>query len=224
MPFARILSRSVSVLALIALASCGTGVSLDEARREEARSIRIDPVVKRPDKLRYADRGSNAASIPLAITGGLVGGLASAAIADGMNVDNRGELERLISGTVGEAGKPLRAAMAKSLQRKKVATVTQSGARSHLSLEYKQLGLLPLGAFGTEMQILMEVEVSLTANDGTVIWRTSYGSYPHNDQLPVRTMDQYRADPALFGKDLEATCAWVSDILADYLKWEIGDE
>jgi hypothetical protein len=71
------------------------------------------------------------------------------------------------------------------------------------------------------MQITMEVEATLTANDGTVLWRTNEGSYPHNDQLPVRTMDAYRAQPALFGKDLEATCAWVSELLAEYLKWEV---
>jgi hypothetical protein len=34
-------------------------------------------------------------------------------------------------------------------------------------------------------------------------------------------MDAYRAQPALFGKDLEATCAWVSELLAEYLKWEV---
>jgi hypothetical protein len=224
MSLIRTLSRATCLVTLAALASCGTGVSLEEGRRDEARSIRIDPAVKRPVKLLYSDRGSAAAAMPLAVTGGLVGGLAGGAIADGMNADNRAELERLISGTVGEAGKPLRDAMAKSLARKKVATVNQSGARSHLSLEYKQLGLTPLKTFSSEMQIIMEVEVSLTANDGTVLWRTSYGSYPHNDQLPVRTMKEYRANPQLFGKDLEATCAWVTDILADYLKWEIGDE
>lgn len=222
--FVRSLICSTCILSIAVLTSCGTGVGLEEARRDEARSIRINPAVKRPVKLKYSDRGSAAAAMPLAVTGGLVGGLAGAAISEGMNADNRAELERLIVGTVGEAGKPLREAMAKALERKKVATVNRSGSRSHLSLEYKQLGLIPLKTFSSEMQIIIEVEATLTANDGTVIWRTSYGSYPHNDQLPVRTMDQYRANPQLFGKDLEATCAWVTDILADYLKWEIGDE
>ncbi len=44
---------------------------------------------------------------------------------------------------------------------------------------------MPLQTFSSEMQIIMEVEATLTANDGTVIWRTNSGSYPHNDQLPV---------------------------------------
>ncbi|HEY1122122.1 MAG TPA: hypothetical protein VGE67_11005 [Haloferula sp.] len=219
------------VAGLLSLASCGSGVSLDEARRDEARNIRINPAVKRPVKLKYSDRGSSAAAAPVmavgmagGFVGGMTGGLAAEAITDSMNADERAELERMIHGTVGEAGKPLREAMAKSLERKKVAAVNRSGARSHLSLEYKQLGLIPLKTFSSEMQIIMEVEVTLTANDGTVLWKTSYGSYPHNDQLPVRKMEDYRANPQLFGKDLEATCAWVTDILADYLKWEIGDE
>lgn len=209
---------------LIALASCGNSVSFDPARRAEASKIRIERQVARPEKLVYTDAGAAAASMPLAITGGLVGGLTGGAIADGMNADNRNELERMIAGTVGDAGKPLRKAMAEALKRKKFTTVTETGARSRLNLEYKQLGLMPLTTFSGEMQITMEVEATLTANDGTVLWRTSYGSYPHNDQLPVRTMDDYRTQPSLFGKDLEATCAWVSDILADYLKWEVVEE
>lgn len=209
---------------ILSLASCGTGVSLEESRIPEAKHLRIDPAVKRPEKLNYSDRGSNAASMTAVVVGGVVGGAAAISMSDGMNAGNRSELERIISSTVGEPGKPLREAMAKSLQRKKVAKVNQPGARSRLTLEYKQLGLMPLQTFSEEMQIIMEVEVTLTANDGTVIWRTSYGSHPHNDQLPVRTMDQYRANPALFGKDLEATCTWITDILADYLKWEMGEE
>lgn len=209
---------------LIALTSCGNSVSFDPARRAEASKIRIERQVARPEKLVYTDAGAAAASMPLAITGGLVGGLTGGAIADGMNADNRNELERMIAGTVGDAGKPLRQAMAEALKRKKFTTVTETGARSRLNLEYKQLGLMPLTTFSGEMQITMEVEATLTANDGTVLWRTSYGSYPHNDQLPVRTMDDYRTQPSLFGKDLEATCAWVSDILADYLKWEVVEE
>ena len=219
--------RYVLLLAagLLSLASCGSGVSLDESRRDDARNVRIDSAVKRPAKLKYSDGGSAAAAAPGMVVGmagglvgGMAGGLAAEAIADGMNAEERGELERMIHGTVGEAGKPLREAMAKSLERKKVASVNRSGARSHLSLEYKQLGLIPLKTFSSEMQI------TLTGNDGTVLWKTSYGSYPHNDQLPVRKMDEYRANPRLFGKDLETTCTWVTDILADYLKWEIGDE
>ncbi len=54
-----------------------------------------------------------------------------------------------------------------------------------LKLEYKKLGLMPLTTFSGEMQITMEVEAALTANDGTVLWRTHEGSYPHNDQLPA---------------------------------------
>jgi hypothetical protein len=196
-------------------------VSIDPARRGEASKIRIERQVARPEKLMYTDAGAAAASMPLAITGGLVGGLAGGAIADGMNADNRNELERMIAGTVGDAGKPLREAMATALKRKKFTTITEAGARSILTLEYKKLGLMPLTTFSGEMQITMEVEATLTANDGTVLWRTSYSSDPHNDQLAVRTMDEYRAQTALFGKDLEATCAWVSDILADYLKWEV---
>lgn len=213
--------RLLAVLSLIALASCGNSVSFDPARRAEASKIRIERQVARPEKLLYTDAGAAAAAMPLAITGGLVGGLAGGAIADGMNADNRNELERMIAGTVGDAGKPLREAMATALKRKKFTTITEAGARSILTLEYKKLGLMPLTTFSSEMQITMEVEATLTANDGTVLWRTSYSSDPHNDQLAVRTMDEYRAQPALFGKDLEATCAWVSDILADYLKWEV---
>jgi hypothetical protein len=221
---ARALARLSGILALTFLASCGDSVSLDPARRGEVSNMRIEREVKRPEKLLYSDRGANAAAMPLLITGGIIGGAAAMGVSEGMNAGNRTELEQMIAGTVGDAGKPLREAMAKSLGRKKVATVTHGGATSRLSLEYKKLGFIPLKTFSEEMQILMEVEATLTANDGTVLWKTSYGSYPHNDQLPVRTMNQYRANPALFGKDLEATCAWVTDILADYLKWEIGDE
>jgi hypothetical protein len=102
-----------------------------------------------------------------------------------MNADNRNELERMIAGTVGDAGKPLREAMAAALNRKKFTTITETGARSYLTLEYKKLGLMPLTTFSGDMQITMEVEATLTANDGTVLWRTNEGSYPHNDQLPV---------------------------------------
>lgn len=224
MSFLRGLSRATSAITFAALVSCGTGVSLEEGRRDEARSLQINSTVIRPMKLNYSDSGTNAASMTGAVLGGAVGAIAASSMADSANGGKRGELERFIHSSVGEPGKPLREAMAKSLQRKKVATVAQSGARSHLTLEYKQLGLVPLQTFSKEMQIVMEVEVILTGSDGKVIWRTSYGSYPHNDQLPVRTMDQYSANPQLFGKDLEATCAWVTDILADYLKWEIGNE
>ncbi len=224
MPLIRALFRTTCLTAVAALVSCGNSVSFDPARRGEVSKMRIERQVARPAKLHYTDAGAAAAAMPLAITGGLVGGLAGAAISDGMNADNRNELERMIAGTVGEAGKPLREAMATALQRKKFTTVTEAGAKSRMTLEYKKLGLMPLKTFSSEMQIIMEVEATLTANDGTVLWKTSYGSYPHNDQLPVRTMDQYRAQPQLFGKDLEATCAWVSDILADYLKWEVVDE
>lgn len=209
------------MLALALFASCGNSVSFDPARRAEASKIRIERQVARPEKLMYTDAGAAAASMPLAITGGLVGGLAGGAIAEGMNAGNRTELEQMIAGTVGDAGKPLREAMAAALKRKKFTTIAETGARSVLTLEYKKLGLMPLTTFSGEMQITMEVEATLTGNDGTVLWRTHEGSYPHNDQLPVRTMDEYRAQPALFGKDLEATCAWVSDLLADYLKSEV---
>ena len=215
------LIRLAGMLALAFLASCGNTVSVDSARRADVSKIRIERQVARPEKLMYTDAGAAAAAMPLAITGGLVGGLAGGAIAEGMNADNRNELEQMIAGTVGDAGKPLREAMANALKRKKFTTVTEAGARSVLKLEYKKLGLMPLTTFSGEMQITMEVEATLTANDGTVLWRTHEGSYPHNDQLPVRTMDEYRAQPALFGKDLEATCAWVSDLLADYLKAEV---
>ena len=215
------LIRLAGMLALAFLASCGNTVSVDSARRADVSKIRIERQVARPEKLMYTDAGAAAAAMPLAITGGLVGGLAGGAIAEGMNADNRNELEQMIAGTVGDAGKPLREAMANALKRKKFTTVTEAGARSVLKLEYKKLGLMPLTTFAGEMQITMEVEATLTANDGTVLWRTHEGSYPHNDQLPVRTMDEYRAQPALFGKDLEATCAWVSDLLADYLKAEV---
>jgi hypothetical protein len=224
MSFVRLLICSVAVLSIAALTSCGNGVGLEEARRDEARSIHINPAVKRPVKLSYTDSGTNAAGMTGAVLFGAVGGVAASSMADGANAGKRAELERYIHSTVGEPGKPLREAMAKSLQRKKVATVNKSGSRSHLTLEYKQLGLMPLQTFSKEMQIIIEVEATLIANDGTVIWRTSYGSYPHNDQLPVRTLNEYRANPQLFGKDLEATCAWVTDILADYLRWEMGDE
>jgi hypothetical protein len=224
MSFPSTLVRFAGIPALALLASCGNSVSFDPARRAEASKIRIERQVARPEKLLYTDAGAAAASMPLAITGGVVGGLAGGAIADGMNADNRNELERMIAGTVGDAGKPLREAMAAALKKKKFTTVAEAGTRSRLALEYKQLGLMPLTPFSSQMQITMEVEATLTANDGTVLWRTSYGSYPHNDQLPVRTMDDYRAQPSLFGKDLEATCAWVSDILADYLKWEVVEE
>lgn len=221
MSFPAALVRFASILVLALLASCGNTVSIDPARRAEASKIRIERQVARPEKLMYTDAGAAAASMPLAITGGLVGGLAGGAIAEGMNAGNRNELEQMIAGTVGDAGKPLREAMAAALKRKKFTTVAETGARSVLTLEYKKLGLMPLTTFSGEMQITMEVEATLTANDGTVLWRTHEGSYPHNDQLPVRTMDEYRAQPALFGKDLEATCAWVSDLLADYLKSEV---
>lgn len=224
MTYANRLFRLVTVFSLIALVSCGNSVSFDPARRAEASKIRIERQVARPEKLAYTDAGAAAASMPLAITGGLVGGLAGGAIAEGMNAGNRNELEQMIAGTVGDAGKPLREAMATALKRKKFTTVTEAGARSVLKLEYKKLGLMPLQPFASEMQITMEVEATLTANDGTVLWRSHEGSYPHNDQLPVRTMDDYRAQPALFGKDLEATCAWVSDLLADYLKAEVVEE
>ncbi len=224
MSFPAPLLRLAGVLALALLASCGNTVSVDSARRADVSKIRIERQVARPEKLMYTDAGAAAASMPLAITGGLVGGLAGGAIAEGMNAGNRNELERMIVGTVGEAGKPLREAMATALKKKKFTTVTEAGARSVLKLEYKKLGLMPLKPFSSEMQITMEVEATLTANDGTVLWRSHEGSYPHNDQLPVRTMDEYRAQPALFGKDLEATCAWVSDLLADYLKWEVVEE
>jgi hypothetical protein len=220
----RTLFRSSGLAGLAILASCGNSVSLDPARRAEASKIRVERQVARPAKLSYTDAGAAAAAMPLAITGGLVGGLAGGAIAEGMNAGNRDELERMIAGTVGDAGKPLREAMAAALKRKKCTTVTETGAKSRLALEYTTLGLMPLQTFSSEMQIIMEVEATLTANDGTVIWRTNSGSYPHNDQLPVRTMDEYRAQPALFGQDLEATCAWVADSLADYLKWEMVDE
>lgn len=221
MSFPAPLFRFAGMLALAFLASCGNTVSVDPSRRADVSKIRIERQVARPEKLMYTDAGAAAASMPLAITGGLVGGLAGGAIAEGMNAGNRTELERMIAGTVGDAGKPLREAMASALKKKKFTTVTEAGARSVLKLEYKKLGLMPLKPFSSEMQITMEVEATLTANDGTVLWRSHEGSYPHNDQLPVRTMDDYRAQPALFGKDLEATCAWVSDILADYLKWEV---
>jgi hypothetical protein len=221
MSFTKHFFRLFPVLSLIALASCGNTVSIDPARRADVSKIRIERQVARPEKLLYTDASAAAASMPLAITGGLVGGLAGGAIADGMNADNRNELEQMIAGTVGDAGKPLREAMTVALKKKKFTTVTEAGARSVLKLEYKKLGLMPLTTFSGEMQITIEVEATLTAIDGTVLWRTHEGSYPHNDQLPVRTMDEYRAQPALFGKDLEATCAWVSDILADYLKWEV---
>ena len=221
MSFPAALVRFASILALALLASCGNTVSFDPARRAEASKIRIERQVARPEKLMYTDAGAAAASMPLAITGGLVGGLAGGAIAEGMNAGNRNELEQMIAGTVGDAGKPLREAMVAALKRKKFTTIAETGARSVLTLEYKKLGLMPLTTFSGEMQITMEVEATLTANDGTVLWRTHEGSYPHNDQLPVRTMDEYRAQPALFGKDLEATCAWVSDLLADYLKSEV---
>lgn len=221
MSFPALLIRSAGMLALALFASCGNTVSVDPSRQADVSKIRIERQVARPEKLMYTDAGAAAASMPLAITGGLVGGLAGGAIADGMNADNRNELERMIAGTVGEAGKPLREAMAAALKKKKFTTVTEAGARSGLKLEYKKLGLMPLKPFSSEMQITMEVEATLTANDGTVLWRSHEGSYPHNDQLPVRTMDEYRSQPALFGKDLEATCAWVSDLLADYLKAEV---
>lgn len=221
MSFPDPLIRFAGMLALALLASCGNTVSVDSARRADVSKIRIERQVARPEKLLYTDAGAAAASMPLAITGGLVGGLAGGAIAEGMNAGNRTELEQMIAGTVGDAGKPLREAMATALKRKKFTTVTETGARSILTLEYKKLGLMPLKPFSSEMQITMEVEATLTANDGTVLWRTHEGSYPHNDQLPVRTMDDYRDQPALFGKDLEATCAWVSDLLADYLKAEV---
>lgn len=211
----------LAVLFLVALASCGNTVSVDPSRRADVSKIRIERQVARPEKLMYTDAGAAAAAMPLAITGGLVGGLAGGAIAEGMNAGNRTELEQMIAGTVGDAGKPLREAMAAALKKKEFTTVTEAGARSVLKLEYKKLGLMPLKPFSSEMQITMEVEATLTANDGTVLWRTHEGSYPHNDQLPVRTMDEYRAQPVLFGKDLEATCAWVSDLLADYLKAEV---
>jgi hypothetical protein len=221
MSFPTTLFRFASMLALALFASCGNNVSIDPARRADVSKIRIERQVARPEKLLYTDAGAAAAAMPLAITGGLVGGLAGGAIADGMNAGNRNELERMIAGTVGDAGKPLREAMAAALNRKKFTTITETGARSYLTLEYKKLGLMPLTTFSGDMQITMEVEATLTANDGTVLWRTNEGSYPHNDQLPVRTMDAYRAQPALFGKDLEATCAWVSELLAEYLKWEV---
>jgi hypothetical protein len=224
MSMIRLLYRATSFITFAALASCGTGVSLEEARRDEARSIQINPTVNRPMKLNYTDSGTNAGAMTAVVLLGAAGGAVASSIADEGNAGKRDELERHIQSTVGEPGKPLREAMAKSLQRKKVATVNRPGSRSRLMLEYKQLGLMPLQTFSKEMQIVMEVEVILTGSDGTVIWRTSYGSYPHNDQLPVRTMDQYRANPQLFGKDLEATCGWVTDILADYLRWEMGDE
>lgn len=224
MTLLRILSRATSAITFAALVSCGTGVSLEEGRRDEARSLQINPTVVRPMKLNYSDSGTNAASMTGAVLGGAVGAMAASSMADSANAGKRDELEHYIQSTVGEAGRPLREAMAKSLQRKKVATVNRPGSRSRLTLEYKQLGLMPLQTFSKEMQIVMEVEVILTGSDGKVIWRTSYGSYPHNDQLPVRTMDQYRANPQLFGKDLEATCSWVTDILADYLRWEMGEE
>ena len=221
MSFPAPLIRFAGIPALALFASCGNTVSVDPSRQADVSKIRIERQVARPEKLMYTDAGAAAASMPLAITGGLVGGLAGGAIADGMNADNRNELERMIAGTVGDAGKPLREAMVNALKRKKFSTVTEAGARSVLKLEYKKLGLMPLKPFSSEMQITMEVEATLTANDGTVLWRTHEGSYPHNDQLPVRTMDDYRAQPALFGKDLEATCTWVSDLLADYLKAEV---
>ena len=136
--------RFAGMLALALFASCGNTVSVDPSRRADVSKIRIERQVARPEKLMYTDAGAAAASMPLAITGGLVGGLAGGAIADGMNADNRNELERMIAGTVGDAGKPLREAMVNALKRKKFSTVTEAGARSVLKLEYKKLGLMPL--------------------------------------------------------------------------------
>jgi hypothetical protein len=224
MSLIRVISRATSFIVFAALASCGTGVSLEQGRIAEARSIQINPVVNRPLKLNYTDGGSNAGAMTAVVLLGAAGGAVASSIADQGNAGKRDEIERLIQSSVGEAGKPLREAMAKSLQSKKVASVNRPGFRSRLMLEYKQLGMMPLQTFSKEMQIVMEVEATLTGSDGAVIWRTSYGSYPHNDQLPVRSMDEYLANPKLFGKDLETTCAWVTDTLADYLRWEMGDE
>ncbi len=218
------LCRLSALFAAALLTSCGNSVDLDPARRAEASRMRISPEVKRPDKLAYTDRGAEAAAFPLIVAGGLVGGVVAGAIHEGMTSGKRDELEEMIRSSVGDAGNPLRQSMESAIRRRKIATVSPSGARSTLHLEYKQLGLMPLKGVSGEMQILIEVEATLTALDGTVLWRTESGSYPHNDQLPVRTLDQYRQQSGLFGKDLTATCAWVTDQLAEYLEEQYEDE
>lgn len=217
------LLRSAGLLALALLASCGNSVNLDPGNRGVASKMRIEPQVGRPEKFEYTDRGSNAAAW-IGFPFGLVGGLAGAAIQSGMNSDNKTELEGMTSSTVGDPAKAMRTAMAAALQKKKVTTVTDANASSSLKLEFKRLGLLPLEQYSVEMQLVMEVEATLTANNGSVIWKTHYGSYPHNDQLPVRTMEQYRSNPSLFGQDFQATCRYVADQLADDLKSQMSDE
>ena len=106
----------------------------------------------------------------------------------------------------------------RAIERKEAARVIPSNGASLLEIEMPALGLGNLGTFQAGMQFYMEVRVRLKKRDGKVIWETYYASYPHNEDLPVRSLEDYRRNPNLLMKDYQLTCRYIADMLADDLK------
>ena len=218
----------MKLLPIVALAaafatSCSSSVDLSQSDRSLVSPTLVKNEVGLPKVIEYNDQGS-AGTAAAGAAFGLVGALVTAPIVANIQKDERAAIHATLGERADKGAVILRDEFIKSLRRNKVATVVNTGQKSELTLTITKLGLLPSEPARNNMQFKLEVEATLADTSGRVIWQTHYGSYPHNDQLPVRHIDEYKADNQLLRKDFAQTCYHVSDLIVEDLKYQMQDE
>lgn len=204
-----------SVLCLFS--SCSTSVDLDPADRASVSPMTVSSHVKPPEWIYFKDQSGDYNRLGASMTYGTTG---VATVPGGRSwvQQNQAAIDAGIGINSGKAGSTMRSQLIRAFERKQVARITPANGASYLEIEMPALGLGNLGTFQDGMQFYMEVRVRLKKRDGKVIWETYYASYPHNENLPVRSLEEYRKSPELLRKDYELTCRYIAELLADDLK------
>lgn len=213
----------IVALAAVFATSCSNTVDLSQSDRPLVSPTRVKNEVGLPKVIEYVDQGSSGTAAAGAAFG-LVGALVTAPIVANIQKDERNAIYATLGERTDKGAIILRDEFIKSLRRNKVAKVVDSGQKSELTLTITSLGLIPSEPARNNMQFKLEVEATLADLGGRVLWQTHYGSYPHNDQLPVRHISEYKADNELLRKDFALTCYLVSDLIIEDLKSQMQDE
>ncbi|MEM1083835.1 MAG: hypothetical protein AAGI48_06905 [Verrucomicrobiota bacterium] len=216
-------SKVAAVIAAAVIVSCSNSVDLPVERRADARKIRVSGEIPRPEKIDYSSSGGNAAAFAGGLAGGLVGGMLVAAAVQASYQDEVELLEVMMGGRKGGATLTMKEEMERAIRRSSFTTLAGgSSARSTMNLEITSLGFMPVG--GGNYQFMIEMEAELLGRDGVVIWSSYNGVYPHNEELPAGSLEEYRNDHARFRSDYRTCCRWVAEQLVDELKWQVEPE
>ncbi|MFC7338153.1 hypothetical protein ACFQY0_13245 [Haloferula chungangensis] len=213
----------IVALVTILATSCSNTVRLKPSDRSLVSPTRVKNEVGVPEAIEFADtEGADAEGV--GATFELVGALLAAPIVEGLNLNEQSTHDPELGERADKGSLILRDEFIKSLRRNKVASVVDSGQKSEFTLTITELGLVPSMPAGEEMRFELEVQATLADTGGRILWESHYGSSPHNDQLPARNLEKYKADNDLLRKDFALTCRYVSDLIIADLKSQMQDE